>query len=56
MINKLKYAFAVAMNPYKILNLGHTATTSEIKQAYYKLAHEYHPDKNQAKDAAKKFT
>ena len=31
---------------YKILNLDKKATTEEIKNAYYKYAKEYHPDKN----------
>lgn len=30
---------------YKILGLEKTATDEEIKQAYRKLAHQYHPDK-----------
>ncbi|EGG23761.1 DNAJ heat shock N-terminal domain-containing protein [Cavenderia fasciculata] len=31
---------------YEVLAVVKTATTSEIQKAYYKLAKEYHPDKN----------
>lgn len=32
---------------YSILSIEPSATLSEIKKAYRKLAHQYHPDKNQ---------
>jgi len=38
---------------YEILGIPKTATENEIKRAYRKLAHQYHPDKNGGDD--KKF-
>lgn len=38
---------------YKILGLNKSASTDEIKKAFYKLAKEHHPDKNGGED--KKF-
>ena len=35
------------MDPYDILKIHRSASEKEIKNAYYKLAKEYHPDKNQ---------
>lgn len=36
---------------YKILGVGKTATDDEIKKAYRKLAHQYHPDKSHGNEA-----
>lgn len=33
------------MDPYQILEIPRTATAAEIKAAYRRLAHKYHPDK-----------
>lgn len=42
---------------YKILNVGKTATTNEVKKAYRKLAKELHPDKNKDDpNASEKFS
>ena len=30
---------------YKILGVDHGASAEEIKKAFYKLAHQYHPHK-----------
>lgn len=38
---------------YKVLGVSPTASEKEIKVNYYKLAHEYHPDKTAGATEAK---
>ena len=40
---------------YEILNVARNASKDEIKNAYRKLALQYHPDRNKASDAEEKF-
>ena len=41
---------------YKTLGVEKTATKDDLKKAFYKLAHKYHPDKNKGnEEASKKF-
>jgi DnaJ homolog subfamily C member 9 len=40
------------INPYTVLSIPPTSTTSEIRTAYRKLALQWHPDKNPDKPSA----
>jgi DnaJ-class molecular chaperone len=45
----------MASDYYQILGVSKTATETEIKRAYRKLALQYHPDRNKGKEAEGKF-
>ena len=36
---------------YNILGINKSASKDEIKKAFYKLAHKYHPDKKEGNEA-----
>ncbi|KKW35891.1 molecular chaperone DnaJ [Candidatus Adlerbacteria bacterium RIFCSPHIGHO2_01_FULL_54_23] len=38
---------------YEVLGIGKNATKEEVKKAFHKLAHKYHPDKNGSGDSEK---
>lgn len=46
---------AGSRNYYQVLDIEPTATGSQIKQAFRKLALKHHPDKNKGADAEKTF-
>ena len=43
------------MNHYYILGISSNATADEVKQAYFKLAKKYHPDRNKSTGATDKM-
>mmetsp|Transcript_15794 Transcript_15794/g.23747 ORF Transcript_15794/g.23747 Transcript_15794/m.23747 type:complete len:201 (-) Transcript_15794:175-777(-) len=44
-----------SVNFFKVLNVSRDATNKQVKDAYFKLAQAYHPDKNPAPDASERF-
>ena len=46
---------AATKDPYQVLGINKTASSSEIKKAYYSLAKKYHPDTNKEASAKEKF-
>lgn len=48
------YAVFKSKNHYDSLGITPKATQSEVKNAYYKLSMQYHPDRNEGSEAAAK--
>ena len=44
-----------SINPYKVLGLARNADERQIRNAYRKLAKEWHPDVNKSPEAHEKF-
>ena len=42
-------------NPYKVLNVARNADDKQIRNAYRRLAKDWHPDKNKAPEAHERF-
>ena len=47
---------SMARDFYEVLGIARTATADEVRRAYRKLAKEFHPDKNKAAEATKRFS
>ncbi|ERS98918.1 chaperone DnaJ [Sporothrix schenckii ATCC 58251] len=47
---------AAQKDPYKVLGVDKTASSSEIKKAYYGLAKKFHPDTNKDATAKERFS
>jgi molecular chaperone DnaJ len=46
---------SLSNNPYEILGIDVGSDEKEIKKAFRKLAHKYHPDKSNSPDATEVF-
>ncbi|MBX7221026.1 MAG: DUF4388 domain-containing protein [Blastocatellia bacterium] len=47
MLNKVRARLAVTQDPYEILGVTRQSTREEIRDAYYALAKDFHPDRHQ---------
>ena len=48
-LSQFFFSFSTQSDPYFILGVDKTTPFQEIKIAFYKLANEFHPDKNDSK-------
>ena len=47
MVENESYRMSTENNHYQLLDISPNASMEEIKEAYFKLAFRYHPDRNQ---------
>jgi len=47
--------YLIMRNYYQVMEVAPNASPNEIKQAYHRLAHKFHPDKSQEQNAEQRF-
>lgn len=50
-----RFLFSTFADPYYILGVDKNAPYPEIKKAFYRLANEFHPDKNDTQVSSHRF-